>query len=109
MIDAGAPCWVADSIGDISRMLHNVLENAVRHSPPKGIVRLAYSIQNEGVRITVADEGPGVDAAERQAIFEPFFRSKSAGRDEGSGLGLSIAREIARAHDGELALDGGSS
>jgi signal transduction histidine kinase len=87
-------------------MLRNVLENAVRHSPTGGVVRVVHSLQNGMVRITVADQGPGIDEDERATIFEPFFRSKSAAKGDGSGLGLSIAREIARAHDGELVLGG---
>jgi signal transduction histidine kinase len=56
------------------------------------------------VQISVCDDGPGVSVAEREAIFEPFFRSPGSARSEGAGLGLGIAREIARAHGGEIEL-----
>ena len=57
------------------------------------------------VDIEVSDSGPGVEDADRERIFEPFFRSDGVRSDEsGSGLGLSIAREIARAHGGDNVL-----
>ncbi|MGC4094590.1 MAG: HAMP domain-containing sensor histidine kinase [Polyangiaceae bacterium] len=92
---------------DIQRLLRNLVDNAIRHSPPGGTVRCDASVEGERVIVRVADDGPGVAPDERERIFEPFFRSaltRGTAR-EGSGLGLSIAREIARAHGGEVRIE----
>lgn len=95
---------------DIQRLLRNLFDNAIRHSPPGKAIR-CHAVLREGVvRISVSDQGPGVPPEDQQRIFEPFFRSSQTRGTarEGSGLGLSIAREIARAHGGELWIDGTS-
>jgi len=91
---------------DLERMVRNVIENAVRHSPEGGKVEVRTSRSQEGVEIVVHDDGPGVSSDERERIFEPFFRGAGErARDlPGAGLGLAIAREIARAHGGDVAL-----
>jgi two-component system, OmpR family, sensor kinase len=93
---------------DLERLLRNLLENAVRHSPEGGRVRLAVASRDRTVEIAVTDEGEGVPAHHRAHIFEPFFRGdrERAHGERGAGLGLAIAREIARHHGGDLALDG---
>ncbi len=84
--------------------LANLASNAIRHSPPGGRVRLAALPTVEGLRFEVTDEGPGVPPAERERIFEPFVRGRlEAGA--GAGLGLFIAREVARAHGGRIGVD----
>jgi two-component system heavy metal sensor histidine kinase CusS len=100
----GEGTWVSDRNGDMARLFRNLLENAIRFSPPSGVVRMEVTTAGVSVQISVCDEGPGVSAAERDAIFEPFFRSPGSTRTEGAGLGLGIAREIARAHGGEIEL-----
>jgi signal transduction histidine kinase len=76
----------------LAQVLLNLLLNAVRHSPDGGTVRLLAHADADGVTLLVRDSGPGIPAAERDRIFEPFH---SAGTD-GTGLGLSIVRRIAR-------------
>ena len=95
---------------DIQRLLRNLFDNAIRHSPPGKTIRCDAVLGEGVVRISVRDQGPGVPAEDQQRIFEPFFRSSQTRGTarEGSGLGLSIAREIARAHGGELRIDGTS-
>jgi two-component system heavy metal sensor histidine kinase CusS len=91
---------------DLARLLRNLLENAVRHSPPGGRVLVESVAGRSGVvEIAVSDEGSGVPAAERERIFEPFFRGVAARGSAGAGLGLAIVREIARAHGGDVQLD----
>jgi two-component system, OmpR family, sensor kinase len=92
--------------GDLERLLRNLLENAIRHSPSGGRVRIEARSDAERAQVHVSDEGPGVPAEARERIFEPFFRLP-ADRAEatGTGLGLAIGRSIARAHGGELWLD----
>ncbi len=92
---------------DIQRLLRNLLDNAIRHSPLGAAIRCTAQEDGECIIVRVADEGPGVPAEERERVFEPFYRSPQArgSAPEGSGLGLSIAREIARAHGGDLQIE----
>lgn len=87
----------------LQRLFANLLDNAIRHSPAGGTV--AVRISSAGLRrlrVEVEDSGPGIAPQERERVFERFWR----GRDRGGhgGLGLAIARAIARRHGGELAL-----
>jgi two-component system heavy metal sensor histidine kinase CusS len=92
--------------GDVTRLFRNLIENAIRHSLDGGVVRVeATPIAACEVEIAIADDGTGVSHADRDHIFEPFYRSNGARTTEGSGLGLGIAREIARAHGGDVRLD----
>jgi signal transduction histidine kinase len=94
--------------GDAERMhqvVANLLDNAVRHSPPDGRVWLSAHAATDGVTtIEVADEGPGIPAAEVEHVFERFHRVDAArsARDGGTGLGLAIARWIVDAHGGSI-------
>jgi two-component system heavy metal sensor histidine kinase CusS len=90
---------------DLERLLRNLVENAVRHSPPGGRVLVEASAHAGGVVLAVGDEGPGVPEGERARLFEPFFRGVHARGSRGAGLGLAIVREIARAHGGDVQLD----
>jgi two-component system heavy metal sensor histidine kinase CusS len=90
---------------DLERMVRNLVENAVRYSPPRGTVRVETVSEGDRTRITVQDEGPGVPPAARERIFQPFVRgdpSKNADTASGAGLGLAIAREIAKRHGGDI-------
>jgi len=91
---------------DLERMVRNLLENAIRHSPKGAKVVMTTSVEDTTVRIRVSDDGPGVPEADRERIFEPFYRgaAQRAADLPGAGLGLAIAREIARVHGGEVRL-----
>lgn len=88
----------------------NLLQNAIRHSPPGGEIELGASLTNEeGVRLWVRDEGPGIPLEERERVFEPFVRLDSpapAKREregkgrEGLGLGLAVVQRYAQLHGG---------
>lgn len=95
---------VPDRNGDTARLLRNVLENAVRYAPPGSDVQVVVERTEQGTQVRISDQGPGVAAAERETIFEPFFRGRTSAGSNGVGLGLGIAREIARAHGGDLVL-----
>ena len=93
---------------DLERLLRNLLDNAVRHSPEGGLVRVEARSDGDRVHISVLDEGPGVPPEERDRVFDPFFRAASERRrDDGSGLGLAIVREIARVHGGDVTVEQG--
>ncbi len=89
---------------DLERMLRNLVENAIRYSPENGKVTIDVIGNQDFIRMSVSDEGHGISEEERDRIFEPFYRSpRSRGMaPDGAGLGLAIAREIARAHRGEI-------
>jgi two-component system, OmpR family, sensor kinase len=96
---------------DVVRLLRNLLENAVRHSSPGGGVRVSLADEGGAVVIGVADDGPGVSAEERSKIFTPFYRGTTVPTVSGAeaGLGLTIARGIARAYGGDVVLDAGAA
>lgn len=95
--------------GDLQRLLRNLIENAIRHSPSGGRVRVEACRLAEHAHLRVSDEGPGVPQDARERIFEPFFRLPADRADPaGAGLGLAIGRSIARAHGGDLWVDDSS-
>jgi len=95
----------APAFGDatlLRRMVRNLLENARRHGGDAGVSVLLAGAPG-GTLLEVCDHGPGVPAAERERIFEPFYRLPGASEKAGSvGLGLSLVRQIARGHGGEV-------
>ncbi len=87
------------------RLFTNLLLNAIRHSPRGGTVRLPVRRLTKGVRVEVVDGGPGIGPEQREQVFERFWRASDQADAGGhSGLGLAIARSIARRHGGELRL-----
>ena len=95
----------------IHQVISNLVENAVRHSPPAGTVTVSAARENGHVKIEVNDEGPGVPLGEEERIFERFYRADTARTrsDGGTGLGLAIARWIVDMHGGEIKVVPGSS
>jgi len=87
----------------VIQILVNLIANAIRHSPEGGIVRLGFRSAGGRASVTVSDEGPGVEAADQQRIFERFERAQSRG--DGTGLGLAISRRLARSMGGDVTLD----
>jgi signal transduction histidine kinase len=97
------PVQVRGDAGQLARAVANLLDNAVRHARSAVTVTLAEA-GGEAV-LSVADDGPGIPAADRDRVFERFTRLDSArSADGGAGLGLAIARDIAERHGGGLAL-----
>jgi signal transduction histidine kinase len=123
----GQPIIVRGDPALLRRMIRNLLANAERHgggasrirvdadpsgAGPAGVNR-GGEIRGGAARLTIEDRGPGVAEADRERIFEPFYRGQGAGSTlPGSGLGLAIVRQIARAHGGKVAYapaEGGGS
>lgn len=88
----------------LSRMLDNLVENAVHHTPPGGAIIIAWERMPEGLRFSVADSGPGIVPDDLLHVFAPLYQGNAAqGRAlEGAGLGLATAQRIAQLHGGEL-------
>lgn len=99
-----APLTVSGGREELTTVVDNLVSNAIKFSPEGSSVELTLTRQNELVVLDVADQGPGVPAAERDHIFEPFYRSANARGVAGVGLGLALAREFAVAHRGTLEL-----
>lgn len=89
----------------IERVFTNLVENAVKFSPPGSTVKLSAERRGDELEIRVQDEGPGIVRERRESIFEPFIRF---GSQEGSGLGLAICRGIVEAQGGRIFVAEGS-
>jgi two-component system sensor histidine kinase KdpD len=109
-LPADLPLVRADAT-QLERALANLVENAVKYSPPGVPVRIAAAVSAERVSLRVLDAGPGVRRRDRSRIFEPFVRGSDTAA--GSGLGLAIARGFVEANGGTLTLqarpEGGSA
>jgi signal transduction histidine kinase len=98
------PLFVHGDASGISRVVRNLLDNAIAAVPPTGHITLKVQPYPAGAAVNVTDDGPGVTPAARERIFERFTRIQS-GSHQGSGLGLAIAQRIARQHGGDLTCD----
>jgi two-component system, OmpR family, sensor kinase len=109
------PAPDAPFVGDehlLKRLIMNLVDNAIRHTPAGGAVRLSLAPDGTGFVLTVSDTGGGIPHAAQAHIFERFYRSDASRirrDDRGAGLGLAIARWIAEAHAGTLELVNSSS
>jgi len=88
----------------IGEMILNLADNAIKYSPAGSEVTLSVQMADDGLHLIIEDNGPGIPAQDRQAVFERFVRLQSSAAD-GCGLGLAIVREIADRHDAIIALD----
>jgi two-component system heavy metal sensor histidine kinase CusS len=98
---SGEPAW-------LHQCFANLVDNAIRHTPEGGHIRVQVERRDEGaVVVSVADDGSGIPAEELERIFEPYHRVRVVGgrSGPGAGLGLPLAREIARAHGGDLLVE----
>ena len=103
-VTAPGPAWITGAPVELSRVLRNLLSNAIRHAPNTSTVSVAVSAEASGVRLSVSDDGPGFPDDFREEAFESFTRSDEARtRDAGgAGLGLAIARGLVNLHDGHI-------
>ena len=97
----GDPAVVDGQPAALKRLFGNLVGNAVRHG---GSAEVRLSVAGREVQVTVDDHGPGIPADRLDAVFHPFYRLDTPGEGPGAGLGLHIARDLARQHGGTVAL-----
>lgn len=107
-VDLGAeahePAWMVGARGELRSLMTNLVDNALRYSPPGTDVTVRVASSEGGIEIAVLDAGPGIPLAERERVFERFERA--AGDDtSGIGLGLAIVRAIVERHKGRIHLE----
>jgi signal transduction histidine kinase len=88
----------------IQRMLSNLLDNAIKYTPPGGMVDIAVSECQSMAVVSVKDTGAGISPQDLPRIFERFYRCDQSRSQAGIGLGLSLASAIARAHGGDITV-----
>ncbi len=88
----------------LQRVLFNLIQNAIRHTPADGSVMVAAEAAGDLIEVEVADTGTGIAAAEHERVFEPFVRGDPSRTSNGAGLGLSICRAIIEVHGGRIWL-----
>jgi len=95
----------------LQRVLHNLVSNALRHTPPDGTVALRAETEGNVARVEISDTGEGIAAEDLPRVFEPSFRGEQSrtrqGKDDtpGAGLGLAIARGLVEAHGGTMHVE----
>jgi len=106
-VDAPSECPLRADGDRLRQILRNLVANALAVTPPGGDVRVAVTRSDDGVRIAVEDQGPGIPVDKRELVFERFFRldesrSRASG---GAGLGLAIVRELVELHGGTIRVE----
>jgi signal transduction histidine kinase len=91
----------------VQRVLFNLIQNAIRHTPSDGSVNVRAHADGGRVEVEVADDGEGIAAGDGERVFEAFYRGDASRGDDGAGLGLAISRAIVEAHGGRIWLEDG--
>ena len=92
----------------VQRVLFNLIQNAIRHTPADGSVTVRAQRAGGGVEVEVADNGDGIPDGAGERVFEAFYRGDAARGEDGAGLGLAISRAIVEAHGGRIWFEDGS-
>ena len=104
VVDGTGVAATADP-GQVTRALRNLITNAVQHSPPGGRVRIELT-SDETAQVRIIDQGPGIAAEDEPYVFERFYRAdRSRGLSAGSGIGLTVARELIAGNGGSVAIE----
>ncbi|WP_321809705.1 ATP-binding protein [Burkholderia sp. BCC1985] len=103
-LDAPSPCIVAGNEALLAAMVRNLVDNAIRYSPPLACITVSVGQRDRRTVLRVEDSGPGIGDADLRRLSERFFRPAGT-RPGGSGLGWSIVRRIAAAHEADIQVD----
>jgi signal transduction histidine kinase len=110
VVDAMPTTPIALAPDALRHIVFNLLDNAVKYGPAEQTVRvIVRAAEDGGALIAVEDEGPGVAVADRERIWRPFTRGSSTLANGGSGIGLTIVREVASAHGGTTYVESAPS
>jgi signal transduction histidine kinase len=89
---------------ELSQVFYNIIDNALKYTPPGGTVSISDRIISENYVVTVSDSGIGIPSSILDRVFDPFFRSDSARVTEGVGLGLTLTKKIIESHKGSIVI-----
>jgi signal transduction histidine kinase len=92
----------------VQRVLFNLIQNAIRHTPADGSVTVRARAQGRAVEVEVDDQGEGIPGADAAHVFEAFYRGDASRGEDGAGLGLAISKAIVEAHGGRIWLEPGT-
>lgn len=98
-------CFVLGDRDLLFQALVNLLDNAIKFTPPEGRITVSLEIINDRALLTVTDTGPGIPSAEHEAVFLRFYRTEASRTTPGNGLGLSMVAAIIAYHKGIILLD----
>lgn len=104
-----APVLVSGNATMLHEMISNLVDNALRYTPQRGQAVLHLAAEGGWARLRISDNGPGIAPAEREKVFQRFYRIPGSGDSAGSGLGLAIVREICWGHGGAVHLGEGAN
>jgi signal transduction histidine kinase len=98
------PAVVSGSARDLSLLVRNLIDNAIRYTSPEGTIEIDIAARESTVALTVADSGMGIPTRDLSRVFERFYRVDRARSREtgGTGLGLAIVRHVAENHGGSV-------
>jgi two-component system sensor histidine kinase QseC len=103
-----APCFITANLASMQILLRNLIDNAIRYSPPSSTVTLSTEILPEEVLIKICDQGPGIPESLHDRVFERFYRQLGT-QQNGTGLGLSIVATICQLHAAKVELGSGEN
>lgn len=101
--EAPDPVWIHGNAILLAELLNNLIDNALRYTPPGGQITVRVSADDSHAIVDVEDTGPGIAIEERERVFDRFYRVLGTSAD-GSGLGLAIVREIAQKHQADVQI-----
>ncbi|WP_085033026.1 HAMP domain-containing sensor histidine kinase [Ensifer aridi] len=99
------PCMIVGDRELLTQLFVNLVENAITHCPPKTQITMKLAVDGRSFRATVADDGPGIPAGERELVFRRLYRLDKSRTTPGSGLGLSLVKAIADLHSASIVLE----
>ncbi len=105
LVVTGDPLELTADAGRLDQVVANLLTNAVKFTPPGGVVEAIVSRDGDSARLVVTDTGPGIPAAELPRVFDRFWRGDGAEHVGGTGVGLAVVQRLVEAHGGTVAVD----